>query len=187
MKHLTHILSGAALAATLILAPVAKAQPDPNNAPKADNPDNRAPRANRPQLTPEERQARRDEQRKQFMKRQLERVGVTDEAQQTAVTQYIEGETKASQDLQESGRALGQALRADAISDTQVAALLNTYNVAIDDDRARRKAAQKKLGESVDLLKAPRLEAYLTLMGLYGDGPRAGNFGGGNNRGGRGG
>ena len=162
------------------------AQPDPNNAPKADNPNNRAPRANRAQLTPEERQARRDEQRKTYMKRQLERVGVTDEAQQNAVTQYIDGETKASQDLQESSGALSQALRADAISDTQVAALLNTYNVAIDDDRARRKAAQKKLAESVDLLKTPRLEAFLTLMGLYGDGPRAGNFGG-NNRGGRGG
>ena len=164
----------AALTATLALSapPVAHAQPDPNNAPKAQNPVNRPVRA---RLTPEQREAQREEMRQRLMTRQLENVGVTDKDQQTAVMDYIKGETDAADKLQTSARTLATALRTDAVTDKQVAVLLNDYNVAIDDDHARRKAAQKKLNESVDLLKNPRLEAFLTLAGFYGDGPAQGN------------
>ena len=155
-----------ALAASIAAAPGAHAQPDPNNAPKAQNPDNRPARPTR-----EQREAQRDEQRQRFMTRQLERIGVTDKDQQTAVTNYIKTETEAGGDIQEKGRALATAMRTEAVTDQQVATLLNDYNVAIEDNRARHQAAQKKLGESVDLLKNPRLEAFLTLMGIYGDGP----------------
>lgn len=187
----------AALALPGALAQTALAQPDPNNAPKADNPQNRPlgqgqgqNRANRPDrqnMTPEQRDAARKEAMARYMKRQLERMGITDAAQQDAVSTYIEGEQAAREALMESSRALSDALRADAVTDTQVAALLNTYNAAIEDDRIRRTAAQKKLGESVDLLKAPRLEAFLTLMGFYGEGTGFGaaNLGGAFNRGGR--
>lgn len=177
MKHFKSFVSPlclAALTGALALSTplVAHAQPDPNNVPKAQNPDNRAVR---PRLTPEQRDAQREEMRQRFMTRQLENVGVTDKDQQTAVADYIKGETEAADKLQTSGRALGTALRTQAVTDKQVAVLLNDYNVAIDDNRARRKAAQTKLGEKVDLLKTPRLEAFLTLMGLYGDGPAQGN------------
>jgi len=163
-----------AVAASVATAPAAHAQPDPNNAPKATNPDNRPVR---PRLTREQREAQREEQRKRQMTRQLERIGVTDEAQQDAVTNYIQGETDAADELQTSSRALTTAMRTEAVTDQQVATLLNNYNVAIEDNRARRKAAQKKLGESVDLLKNPRLEAFLTLMGVYGDAPVQGGNG----------
>ena len=151
-------------------------KPDPDNAPKAPNP------ANRQQPTPQQRQAQREKQRQRQMQRQLARVGVSDAAQQQAVANYIESETQARQKLQQSSRALATALRGDAITDQQVAILLHDYNVAVDDDRARRVAAQKKLSDEVDLLQKPRLQAFLTLMGLYGDGP---DVGGGNWRRGR--
>lgn len=171
----------ALVVATALLAPIAHAQPDANNAPKADNPQNRpagngnGKRPNRPQMTPEERQA----QMEKYLKSQLERVGVTDDAQQTAVTDYIKGETEARNKLGESGQALATALRTDAVTDTQVAALLNTYNANIEDDKIRRVAAQKALNEKIDLLKFPRLEAFLTVMGYYGDGTGFGGATGG--------
>ena len=158
----------ATLALTIVAAlatmPAAHAQPDPNNAPKAENPDNRPVR---PRPTREQREAARKNQ----MTRQLERIGLTDKTQQDAVIGYIEGETKAADELQTRSRSLSTALRTEAVTDSQVATLLNDYNVAIEDNRARRKAAQTKLGESVNLLEHPRLEAFLTLMGLYGDAP----------------
>lgn len=161
-----------AVAACAATAPGARAQPDPNNAPKAANPNNRPVR---PQLTREQREAQREEQRQRQMTRQLERIGVTAEDQQTAVMDYIKGEADASDELEKSSRDLATAMRTEAVTDQQVATLLNNYNVALEDNRARRKTAQKKLGESVDLLKNPRLEAFLTLSGLYGDAPAQNN------------
>ena len=158
----------AALGLAVAASPAVRAQPDPNNAPKATNPDNRPVP---PRLTPQQRQAQREEQRQRQMTRQLQSIGITDKAQQDAVIAYIAGETDAGGELQTSGRALATALRTEAVTDQQVATLLNNYNVALEDNRARRKVAQAKLNESVNLLKYPRLEAFLTLMGLYGDAP----------------
>ena len=162
-RYLRPLLLGAAL--SLSLGSLARAQPDPNNAPKAENPDNRKP------PTREERQAQREAQRQRAITRQLERVGLTNKARQKIVLDYIETETQAQNDLQEKSRALATAMRTEAVTDTQVAVLLNDYNVAVDDDRARHQIAQEKLKQSVELLKLPRLEAFLTLAGLYGDAP----------------
>lgn len=161
-----------ALLAVVAVAPsVAQAQPDPNNVPKAQNPDNRPVRPNnRQQMTPEEREAAM----KRFMKSQIERAGVTDEAQQDAVAAYMQDEMDARQDLQESSQALGTALRNKTLTDAQIAGLLNTYMGAVEDDKARRTAAQKTLGETVDMTKVPRLESMLVLMGAWGDAPNVG-------------
>lgn len=170
MKHFPKLLMLALLAATF--AAPSLAQPDPDNAPKADNPQNRPVRPNNPnrgdrqQLTPEQLQEMRDK----FMTRQLERAGVTDKDQQKIVVDYIQDEVEARSKLEESGRALSQALRTETATDTQIAGLLNTHNAAVEDDKIRRTAAQKQLSEKLDLLKAPRLEAFLTLAGLYGQG-----------------
>ena len=160
------------VAALALGAPqIARAQPDPNNAPKAENPDNRPVR---PRQTREQRDAQREKVRQRFLTRQLENIGVTDKAQQSAVIDYIKGETEAADALQTSSRALATAMRTEAVTDQQVAVLLNDYHVALEDNRARRQTAQKQLNQSVDLLKNPRLEAYLTLAGFYGDAPAQG-------------
>ena len=174
-----HLLPAVALALALSAPQIARAQPDPNNAPKADNPDNRPVRPkDRGQMTPQQR----EEAIQRFMRNQIERAGVTDAAQQDAVIEYIQDEMDARQDLQDESRELSQALRNTTLSDAQVAGLLNNYMVQVEDDKTRRTAAQKKLKETVDLLQAPRLEAMLVLMGAWGDAPNAG----GNNWMGRG-
>lgn len=163
------LLPVSALALALAAPQIARAQPDPNNAPKADNPDNRPVRPNnlRAPQTPEER----DAMMKRFMKNQIERAGVTDDAQQDAVVEYIQGELDARQDLQENSQTLATALRNQTLTDAQVAGLLNTYLGQVDDDKARRSAAQKKLKQTVDMLKTPRLESLLVLMGAWDDAP----------------
>ena len=171
------------LAALLLAAPqVARAQPDPNNAPKATNPDNRPVRPDnrREPMTPEQREALME----RYMRAQLERAGLIDQKQQDAALEYIQDELDAREDLQEESRALATAMRNTTLTDPQVAGLLNSYLVAVEDDRARRAKAQQKLSESLDVTKVPRLEAMLTLLGLWGDAPNlGGNFmGRGRNR-----
>ena len=185
LPQFSHLLSAAAVAMALCIPSVAQAQPDPDNAPKAENPDNRAPRGPRGRMTPEEREA----MMARFIKMQVERAGVTDEKQQDAALEYIQDEADARDDLQEESRTLGTALRNKTLTDAQVAGLLNTYMVAVEDDRTRRLAAQKKLGETLDILQFPRLEAMLTLMGAWGDAPNMGGnafMGRGRDRGDRG-
>lgn len=149
----------------------AQAQPDPNNVPKAQNPDNRPVRPNNRQpMTPEEREAAM----KRFMKSQIERTGVTDDAQQDAVLEYIQNELDAREDLQESNRALSLSLRNTTLTDAQIAGLLNTYMGEVEDDKVRRTAAQKQLAQTVDITKVPRLETMLVLMGAWGDAPAIG-------------
>ena len=176
----SYLLPALALTFALAAPQSAHAQPDPNNAPKADNPNNRPARPNnlRAQQTPEQR----EEMIKRFMKNQIERAGVTDDAQQDAVVEYIQGEMDARQDLQDSSQTLSTALRNTTLSDAQVAGLLNTYLGQVDDDRSRRTAAQKTLKGTVDMLKFPRLESMLALMGAWDDAPVLG----GNNWMGRG-
>lgn len=161
-----------AVAVAAVAPHVAQAQPDPNNVPKAQNPDNRPVRPNnrREQMTPEQR----EEMMKRFMKNQIERAGVTDEAQQDAVIEYIQNELDTREDLQESSRTLNTALRNKATTDTQIAGLLNTYMGEVEDNKARRETAQKKLSETVDMTKVPRLEAMLVLLGAWGDTPNVG-------------
>ena len=163
------LLPVAALAVALAAPQIAHAQPDPNNAPKADNPINHPFRPNNVPMeqTPEQREA----MVKRLIKNQIARAGVTDDAQQDAVVEYIQGEMDARQDLQESSQALGAAMRNQTMTDAQVAGLLNTYLGAVDDDKTRRTAAQKKLKETVDIIKFPRLEAMLALMGAWDDAP----------------
>lgn len=165
------LLPAAVLAVAAIAPQIAQAQPDPNNVPKAQNPDNRPVRPNnRQQMTPEQREAAM----KRFMKSQIERAGVTDDAQQEMVANYIQGEMDARQDLQESSQTLSTALRNTTLTDSQIAGLLNTYMGAVDDDKARRTAAQKTLSETIDMIKVPRLESMLVLYGMWGDAPSVG-------------
>ena len=168
MKH-TRILTALAL---LALPIVASAHPDPNNAPKGDNPTNWAARGGRGRqqlqnMTPEQRKALMRE----TLKRQLTRVKVTDETQQNAVADYVIGEAEARQKSEEATRALQTGLRGTTATDAQVAGLLNDYNAAMADEKARHQKALDTLKAAVDVTQFPRLEAMLTLAGLYGDAP----------------
>ena len=178
MKNLTSLRRARFLA--LALAPflgvsVAQAQPDAENAPKADNPTNRPPRPNRPEMAPEQRM-------KERLRRHFQQSGVTDVAAQDALIVFVGAEITARQKLMETGRQLQQGLRGDALSDAQITALLADYQTAVEEDKTRRDRALTQLKTVVDVTKTPRLEATLTIMGIYGDGPAlmmGGGFGGG--------
>lgn len=170
------ISSLSTLALMVSLSPlVACAQPDTNNNPKAENPANRAPRGERPDAN-----ASPEARLKWFIKRQFGQLGADDATQETLVT-FTQNELKARQDLQEKGQPLQVALRAGALSDTQIAALLNAYQVALEDEKTRRDQAIAALDKSIDFKKSPKIEAALTIAGLIGDGPML-NMGGGMGR-----
>lgn len=163
-----------------------QAQPDPNNAPKAENPANRPPRGfglGQP-MTPEQMRTLLD----QYLRPQLTAANVTDQKQQDAVLTFVSDELSARQKLSESARTLATAVRNPALSDAQIAGLLNEYVAAVQDDKARHQKATDALKAAITVSQFPRLEAALTLYGLWNDAPPLGGglFGGGAGAGGGG-
>ena len=174
-------LSVSALTLGALILPAA-AQPDLNQAPKADNPANRARNPQR-DLTAQQRAeifedpAKLREWNRRNLRAQLERVNVRDAPSQEALLLFVENEVNARDDLMEKARELQRALRGDTLTETQFAGQFNLYQVALEDDRERRDVALATLKKTVDVSRNPRLEAMLTLMGVYGNGPSMGGSG----------
>ena len=146
------------LAALLIATPlVAQAQPDPNNGPKAENPENRRPND-------------RTKAIENLFRRQLEGIGVVETAQQDTTLAFLKGEFEARGEVMQKGSKLAQALRGNALTEPQIAALLNEYQVALEDEKVRREKAQADFKAKLDYTKTPKLEAWLVVMGAVGDG-----------------
>ena len=184
--------------ALLFLPSLALAQPNADNAPIAPNPPNQTPGgrggnrggrggfganltdAQRQQLETQNRQWRQSQQRQRLVL-----AGVTDAPTQNAIVTYLEEGETARQKLREKWNTLSTAVRDGATTDTQLAALLNDFRGALDEERARRETARTALELKLGLSKNPRLDAQLTTAGLLGD--EAAFVEGGNPRGGRGG
>lgn len=171
------------VALLLALPTLARAQPDPNQAPKGQNPTNRPPRgfgqAFTP-MTPEQQRAALTG----YLRPQLLAANVTDQKQQDAVLAFVLDEFEARQKLGESARTLAVGTRNPAMTDAQVAGLLNEYVAAIQDDKTRHQKALNTLKTAINVSQFPRLEAMLTLVGLWNDAPSIGAslFGGGGGR-----
>ena len=180
MKSLSNprFFCAAALALVPLFPCAAQAQPNVDNGAKADNPTNRAARPDRANRAPDQRVGER-------LRRQLEQGGVTDAATQDKLLTYVAGEVKARAALLEKAHQLQTGLRGGVLSDTQAAALLNAYQGAIEEDKTRRSKAEDELKKALDFSKMPKVEALLTLLGLYGDGPALMGANGGNGRGGK--
>jgi len=157
----------------------AHAQPDPNVVPKDRNPPNRPVRGGGQNLTPEQQRARIAD----GIRRNLVAANVTDQKQQDAVVFYVTSELEARQKLGELAKTLATGIRNNTLSDAQVAGLLNDYVAAVQDDHTRHQKALDTLKTAINVSQFPRLEAGLTLFGLYNDAPFFGTGGfGGNNR-----
>ncbi len=146
----------------------ANAQPDPNNAPKGENPVNRPVGGRRggiQNMTPAQIKTLVETS----IKRQLVAANVTSDAQQSAVIDFILGEVAARQKLTGATRALQVALRNPDSTDAQIAGLLNDLQAASDEEKARHQKALDALKAAIDVTQFPRLEAMLTLTGFYGD------------------
>lgn len=165
------------VALLLSLPTLAGAQPDPNQVPKGQNPANRPPRGFNQPLTPEQQRAALTA----YLRPQLLTANVTDQKQQDAVLTFVLDEFDARQKLGESARSLAVGTRNPALTDAQVAGLLNEYVATIQDDKTRHQKALDTLKASINVSQFPRLEAMLTLVGLWNDAPSIGGnlFGGG--------
>lgn len=199
MKNTTRFARPFVLALALTAMGVAHAQPPANNGAGAQNPPNQNPGGGgRPNFTPAQIQQMQEQMRQRReleLRSLLTAAGFTDTTVQDAIVAYSSAKEKASQALQVKARQLNQALRGTTVTDTQLAALLNDFRAAVEEEKARRATAQQALGTQIGLNTKPRLDALLMMSGLIGDeaqhlgGGRVfgGNgFGGGNARGGNG-
>lgn len=177
---------GMVACAGVLATQLAWAQPDPNDAPKADNPpeNNRQPRGGRGGGNPEEMRQRMEQQ----MRNMLTQVGVKETATQDTVLEYIRTDMETRQPLRQQAMKLFQALRNGGVTDDQLLALVTDYRAAQEADKVRREKAQAELDAKVHYSQNPRLEAVLMLAGVVGDGQGMMFMGGGGGgRGGQGG
>jgi Spy/CpxP family protein refolding chaperone len=141
-------------------------------------------------LTPEQRQqiqAQAQQRRELSVRAALTTAGFTEAALQDAVVAYSTEKEKATQALQGKARTLTQAMRTTTTTDAQIAALLNDFRAAVEEEKAQRATAQTALAAQIGLATKPRLDALLMMMGLTGDEAQylgsGRGFGGGNGRG----
>ena len=172
MKLKAQFSTLAALAALLaVLITSAQAQPDPNNNPKEENPVNHpfgVPAAGGAVTVGATGQRTSMAER---LRAQLVRIGVTDTNQQDSILTFVNSEIQARALVQAKGREFANSLRDDALDNTQVATLLNDYDASIDDDTTRHDKALAALKTKIDFPAHPKVEAFLTLLGLVGNGP----------------
>jgi hypothetical protein len=171
------------LVSLAVVGPVS-AQPDTNNAGKADNPNNiqigrggNGPGGGGFQnMTPEQRkqmqeqmEQRMAQMREQNVRTMLIRAGFTDTALQDAVVAFVQDQDKAANSLREQATKLRELLGNQAATDAQTATLLNDLHAAADTEKDRRTKAEAALDTKIGYTKKPKLEAILTIMGIVGD------------------
>jgi len=153
------------LAALASVAGRAGAQPDPNNQPKAKNPDTPQPQVFQRQL----RLVQPGQMGQQQLRNELAQAGYTDTALQDALVAYADEQGKAREKLREKARKVNDALHGNAVTDNDMRTLLEEFRAAVDDEKSRREAAFKALDAKIGYSKKPKLEALLTMLGLIGD------------------
>jgi hypothetical protein len=172
---------GMAVCAGVLLTQVAWAQPDLNEAPKADNPpENNRPRRNMQMNMEERRKAMEDR-----MREMLVHVGVNEAATQDAILAYVQTDLEARRPMREQTTKLFKALNG-GVTDAQLLALVTDYRAAQEAEKARRETALQELDAKIHYTQNPRLEAILLLAGLLGDGQGNMMLMGGGGRGGNG-
>lgn len=170
-------VAGGTACTLLLLAGAAFAQPDVNNAPKADNPANWAQRGGAGgrggrAMTAEDRQRMLvavQEARLQMMKQLLTNAGYPDADLQAAVGDFVKEQETAQQKLQEKWQQVNEAVRNNAVTEAQIATLTNDLRAMIEDEKARRTKSEAALDAKISYSKKPKLDALLMTLGLTGD------------------
>lgn len=181
-------------ALTLGLAGMAAAQPDVNNGGKANNPANlqmggpggrggpggfgggqggfgggQGGFGGWGNMTTEQRDLMARQQREFGWKMTLTAAGFTDQALQNDIAAFGEAQEKGRESLRTVTRKLTDAMRNGEAKDAALGVLLNDWRAAVEDEKARRTAAEKTLDAKIGYSKKPKLEATLRLIGLIGD------------------
>lgn len=157
------------LVALAMGAGLAQAQPDTRNAPKAANPPAWPQMGDWQNMTPAQRQEAMKKLVNDTLRGSLAHIGVLDEKTQTTIVQFAEAQEKSKQTVRGKAHKVAQALLDNTQTETQVTALLKELRQAVDDAKAAQKADVATLEELTGYSKKPKLQAFLTMMGLIGD------------------
>ena len=156
----------AAVIATGMIGNGAQAQPAPNNGGDANG---GAPNGGQ-NMTPEQRAAAQQQRRDETLHGNLTTAGFTDKATQDAIVGYVDAYEGAKQKLRDTEEAkMVAGLRDKTTTDDQLTKLLTDFRTAAATLRDQRKAALVDLDGKIGYTKSPRLEAYLTMIGVVGD------------------
>lgn len=96
-------------------------------------------------------------------------AGFEDKAVQDAIIAFIEAQRLARRPLLEMAQRIATGLRDENVTEAQIGDLLADFREASDDDKVRYESALRDLDAQISYSKKPRLEAFLTLIGVLGD------------------
>lgn len=109
--------------------------------------------------------------REDRLRRLLTGFGFTDTEVQDAVIEYIRMEEKSRTPIRRRALQLFQAMRANTVPEEQMRNIVAEFRSSVAADKIRCKAEEEKLDQKLSFSKNPRLEAFLLMTGIIGDGP----------------
>ncbi|MDF2440354.1 MAG: hypothetical protein JWN98_1338 [Abditibacteriota bacterium] len=95
--------------------------------------------------------------------------GITDEAVQDAIILFLSTQEKERQPLLEMARQLNQSLANPETTSEQTTAALAAFRAAVAADKTRYDAALQELDAKIRYTTTPKIEAFLTLIGILGN------------------
>jgi len=145
------------------------AQPDPNNAPKAANPAPAPAPGNWGAMTPEQRQQAIMQMMQGGLRMFMTRGGFPEQKIQDAVVDFMTQQEKEREQVRDQSAKMVQALLNNEMKDEDVANQLANFRAAVDVMKGNREAALADFDAKIEYSRKPRLEAFLTMVGLLGD------------------
>lgn len=140
------------------------AQPEPNNVPMGANP---PAGGNWAQMTPEQRQQVAQQFVEQTIRDSMKRIGYDDKLLQDEVIAFSNEQEKLLIPVRKKHRKVTQAIL-DNKNEEEVAALMSALRASIEKTKAKRELAILVLDEKISFSNKPKLEAFLSLLGLTG-------------------
>lgn len=158
----------------LATSALAFAQPDPNEAPKGVNPAAMAQPfpgfgGDWQKMTPEQRKEAMRKLTEQMVRMSMGMMGFNDKPMQDAVVATAMEHEKDLDEVRTKNHVVIQGLMGK-INDEQMATALADLESAQEDVAESRKKQIEELDKKIDFSSKPRLKAYLTLVGVIGDG-----------------
>ena len=147
-------------------------QPDPNDQPKAQNPNPQMPFGNWQELQklpPEERRAAMRQIAERVLRDAMTWTRYTDKTLQDAVVVAAMEREAALDTVREKHLAVARGLMDKAVNDEQVMALVADYQTSIEEAKTRRAASLVTLDEKIQFSQKPKLAALLSFIGVTGD------------------
>ena len=125
-------------------------------------------RPNFANMTPAQREAARAQQRERQLRQSLTGMGFAEPATQDAIVAFAKKQNAASTALLPKIEAIRTAFR-DNADDATVSAALTAYRTAVTAAQTARDADIATLDGSISFSTNPKLEAFLTMMGIIGN------------------